>query len=296
MPTSPNSLTMTASRRPRAWASTWRISVVLPAPRKPVTMVQGTRASDAVIPGSPANVERRGARDEAALERVGPTAPRHQPVRATGRTACAPSTRRGAAACGVEMAEHIGPGAVATHSGAQAAIAIGETAHLPHGNAGAGGRARRRLGEHRARNRDEVERASAAAGDADEDRDRVLRRDRRLWRRHLGCGVGPASPVRSLRAGALAPGARSTLSRCRSTSAAANACRRGTPPGCVANRRQVSWLAGRRPSPPSRVDPVAAWQGLAAYSCGGSCGMGTDPVPHRIPCWLSCERPSIAAS
>ena len=48
MPTSPNSLTMTASRRPCALARTWRISVVLPAPRKPVTMVQGTRASGAV--------------------------------------------------------------------------------------------------------------------------------------------------------------------------------------------------------------------------------------------------------
>jgi hypothetical protein len=29
--------------------------------------------------------------------------------------------------------------------------------------------------------------------------------------------------------------------------------RRGTPPGPRPNRRQVSWLAGRRPSPPSRV-------------------------------------------
>ena len=44
MPTSPNSLTMTASRRPPAFSSTCRISVVFPAPRKPVTTVQGTRA------------------------------------------------------------------------------------------------------------------------------------------------------------------------------------------------------------------------------------------------------------
>jgi hypothetical protein len=50
----------------------------------------------------------------------------------------------------------------------------------------------------------------------------------------------------------------------------------GTPPGPRPNRRQVSWLAGRRPSPPSRdVVPVATWHGLAAYSCGGSCGLGT---------------------
>ena len=34
---------------PLAFSSTWRISVVLPAPRKPVTTVQGTRASEAVI-------------------------------------------------------------------------------------------------------------------------------------------------------------------------------------------------------------------------------------------------------
>src|SRR5262249_8871140 len=33
---------------------------------------------------------------------------------------------------------------------------------------------------------------------------------------------------------------------------------RGTPPGPRPNRRQVSWLAGRRPSPPSRVLPQ--WQ------------------------------------
>ena len=40
------------------------------------------------------------------------------------------------------------------------------------------------------------------------------------------------------------------------------------------NRRQVSWLAGLCPSPPSRVSPVALWYGLAAYSCGGSRGIG----------------------
>src|SRR5258707_227484 len=51
--------------------------------------------------------------------------------------------------------------------------------------------------------------------------------------------------------------------------------RRGTPPGTRPNRRQVSWLAGHRPSPPSRDIPVALWFGLAAYSCGGSCGIGT---------------------
>ena len=40
-PTSPNSLTMIARRRPSLCSTTWRTSVVLPAPRKPVTIVQG---------------------------------------------------------------------------------------------------------------------------------------------------------------------------------------------------------------------------------------------------------------
>ena len=40
-PTSPNSLMSRASRRPFAVATRCRISVVFPAPRKPVTMVAG---------------------------------------------------------------------------------------------------------------------------------------------------------------------------------------------------------------------------------------------------------------
>ena len=43
-PRSPNSLIMSAMRRPPALSSRWRISVVLPAPRKPVTMVAGILA------------------------------------------------------------------------------------------------------------------------------------------------------------------------------------------------------------------------------------------------------------
>ncbi|MCY1240211.1 hypothetical protein D9M72_530470 [compost metagenome] len=45
MPNSPNSLTITAMRRPWALSSMWRSSVVLPEPRKPVTMVTGSLAS-----------------------------------------------------------------------------------------------------------------------------------------------------------------------------------------------------------------------------------------------------------
>ena len=40
-PTSPNSLITSARRRSRVVSSKWRISVVLPAPRNPVTMVAG---------------------------------------------------------------------------------------------------------------------------------------------------------------------------------------------------------------------------------------------------------------
>ena len=46
MPTVPNSLTSTASRRPPGLASKWRISVVFPAPRKPVMTVTGIFSSD----------------------------------------------------------------------------------------------------------------------------------------------------------------------------------------------------------------------------------------------------------
>ena len=42
IPTSPNSFTNTAKRRP-LWRSNWRNRVVLPAPRKPVTTVTGRR-------------------------------------------------------------------------------------------------------------------------------------------------------------------------------------------------------------------------------------------------------------
>src|SRR5438445_1292691 len=37
---------------------------------------------------------------------------------------------------------------------------------------------------------------------------------------------------------------------------------------------------------PGFLLPVAVWHRLAAYSCGGSCGIGTW-VPHRIPYSLS---------
>jgi hypothetical protein len=51
--------------------------------------------------------------------------------------------------------------------------------------------------------------------------------------------------------------------------------------------RQVSWLAGLNPSPPSQA-LTAQWQteeGLSADSCGGSSGFDSPPngQSHRIP-------------
>ena len=79
MPTSPNSLTRIASRRPPAFSRTCRISVVLPAPRKPVTTVQGTRGrarSWQVLQ----DVGMRDAGDEPALQRFGAAPERHEAV------------------------------------------------------------------------------------------------------------------------------------------------------------------------------------------------------------------------
>ena len=181
MPTSPNSLTMTARRRPCALAMTWRISVVLPAPRKPVTIVQGMRARFCVVPVMNlflallllARVLRnqgRDARDQAALERRRPAAPGHNAVGGAGEEPRAFDQRAGAGF--VEAAEHIGPGAVAAHGGAGAARAVGEAADRPHVDFGAGGGLRGRGGEHRAGARLAVGLAAVSrppAGDADID-------------------------------------------------------------------------------------------------------------------------------
>jgi hypothetical protein len=68
-------------------------------------------------------------------------------------------------------------------------------------------------------------------------------------------------------------------------------------PARATNESTAGLLA--RGSPPVTafpgLVPVAMWHGLAAYSCGGSCGIGTSfrtafPVRSRV------ERPSIAAT
>ena len=77
MPSAPNSLTITAIRRPPACSSKCRTSVVLPAPRKPVTMVAGMRPAG-IMPASP-NPGTRGATtafcNAAGRGREGSTAP-----------------------------------------------------------------------------------------------------------------------------------------------------------------------------------------------------------------------------
>src|SRR6516164_6202394 len=110
------------------------MSVVLPAPRKPVTIVQGTRASEEVIRHPPSidflKIQRRYTRDQAALERYGPPAPRHQTIGRAGEETRTFDERTGAG--DIETAEHIGPGTVATNGGAGPARAIGEAAYLPN--------------------------------------------------------------------------------------------------------------------------------------------------------------------
>ena len=117
MPMSPNSLTMMASRRPPAFSRIWRISVVLPAPRKPVTTVQGTRASGSGHELVLQKVEGRDARDEAALEAVGAAAPGQEAVGRGGEEFCAGDEI--GAAVRRQVAEDIAPAAVAQDGGAE---------------------------------------------------------------------------------------------------------------------------------------------------------------------------------
>src|SRR5271157_5482320 len=111
-PTSPNSLMMSARRRPPAFAIRWRMSVVLPAPRKPVTIVTGVLASiQDPLDFSERRCgrrERRRARDDALAERERPFAPWNDPLRRGGVTA-----RRGHNVLDMrfapEIADDVGP-------------------------------------------------------------------------------------------------------------------------------------------------------------------------------------------
>src|SRR5690606_35657529 len=125
-PTSPNSLTMSARRLSSTFWRMWRISVVLPAPRNPVTTVQGTRAAEEVMEG-PSLVETGDARDKAALEGAGPLSPWDHSVGGSGK-----KYRAGYQIGSVadrEPAENITPAALAKQRGRQAPPAIAQTCY-----------------------------------------------------------------------------------------------------------------------------------------------------------------------
>ena len=133
--------------------------------------------------------------------------------------------------------------------------------------------------EQRARARLVVRIAGAPAGDADIDR----RRGRSLDAPSSSASVSLRVTLTSL------------LNACAATSRVHDGGRPGAGPARQRtnrseaprpardqHRRQVSWLAGlaRRRLP--GVFPVALWLGLAAYSCGGSCGFGRSALPHSL--------------
>src|SRR6202007_1363646 len=71
MPSSPNSLTTTASRRPSAHVSRCRTRLVLPAPRKPVMTGAGARRIGSALPH---DHEASGEREHLLVEAPGGTA------------------------------------------------------------------------------------------------------------------------------------------------------------------------------------------------------------------------------
>ena len=170
MPTSPNSLTMTASRRPL------RIG-------QHVADQRGLAGAEEAGDDGAGHARERGRHHaspvksnggmraiEPALQGFRPAAPRHQCRRAL-REQLRAFDQAPAPAGGIEAAEHIGPGAVAAHRRAQAPVAVGEAADRPHRDAGPRGGLCGRLRQHLARNRHQIERPPAPAGDADIDRD-----------------------------------------------------------------------------------------------------------------------------
>src|SRR5579863_8046902 len=119
-PTSPNSLMISASRRPPALARRWRISVVLPAPRKPVTMVTGVLASI----GEPifssqrsfGERERRSARHDAFAKSERPLAPGNDAL-GRGRVAAGGRDDLLEMRFALEVPDDIGPFAFARERG-----------------------------------------------------------------------------------------------------------------------------------------------------------------------------------
>src|SRR5215475_8124613 len=103
--------------------------------------------------------------DQAALERLGASAPRHDPVGSRGEQACAGN--QGWRAIDVEAAENVGPRTVAADRRAGAARAIGEALDAPYADLGAFGRLDGGIGQERAGPRLAIGFAAASTGRAD---------------------------------------------------------------------------------------------------------------------------------
>jgi hypothetical protein len=92
-----------------------------------------------------------------------------------------------------------------------------------------------------------------------------------------------------------APNSRSTVSPCHHSGRPPHAC--APHAGKMTPSRQVSWLAGRRPSSPSRALPhKAQWhieEGLAAHSCGGSAGISPRLAWRLLPASLFMPRDEL---
>ena len=136
MPTSPNSFTITANRRPCALrqdvSDQRRLSGTEKAGHDGTGHARGRSCSFHFL-----EIEWGHAGDEPTLERFGPSAPRHDAVGRAGEKAGAGDERRSAG--GIEAAEHVGPGSIAANSGAQAARAVRQASDPPHDNAAAFG-------------------------------------------------------------------------------------------------------------------------------------------------------------
>ena len=147
----------------------------MPAPRKPVTMVQGTRARTSAHSLSSVKIDRRHAGDQPALERLRGARATASARRRRGRRA---ARRRSAPprSGGVEPAEHIGPGAIARMAALRPRVQLARQRTrctvTPVPSAARGGR----RGQQRARARLALGIAGTPAGDADIDRSRHRRR------------------------------------------------------------------------------------------------------------------------
>src|SRR5665811_1182628 len=231
-------------------------------------------------------VDWRHAGDQPPLEHIRTATPGQEAVFRTGEKPRALDQRLGVPV-GLKPPENIGPGAVASDGGAEGAAAIGQAFDLTDGDSGALGGFFRSQRQRQPGPRGVLGIAGLPAGDADIDGGRGQR-----GRFVLVCfDVGESHPFeaapRAVRDwGAIGLG---TDELALAIELPATEAPR---PGKRPDRRQVSWLAGLSPSPPSRGSPVAMWFGLTAYSCGGSRGIGPK-IRTAFPVRSHRERPSM---